>query len=76
MKPEDLKVPKKRPSIIDQAGNSIYSIKRPVKYANNISSVRGLETGTATPIRKAVLATPPTVTDNDYVDNYVNDYFE
>jgi hypothetical protein len=77
MEPEELKVPKKRPSIIDQVNSSRFSVgRRPGKYLDGLGRIKGLETGAAGPIRKPAVLPPPAVTDNDYVENYVDDYFE
>jgi hypothetical protein len=78
MRPEEIKIPRKKPSIIDQAGTSIYSnTKRPKRYMDTIGRIKGLETGVVQARRSRPPSSPIGFPENDYIENtYIDDYFE
>lgn len=78
MKPEEIKIPRKKPSIIDQAGTSIYSnTKRPKRYMDTIGKIKGLETGVVQARRSKPSSSTIGFPENDYIENtFIDDYFE
>jgi hypothetical protein len=77
MQPDELKLPKKKPSIKDQISKSIYAAKIPKKYTL-ISS--GIDIGVPSTVGRGFRPQQqptPVNQENDYIENtYIDDYFE
>lgn len=77
MQPDDLKLPKKKPSIKDQIYLSRFGVGVPKKY---IDVVRGVDINSQTLIGRTLVSQPqqlPVNQENDYLENtYIDDYFE